>query len=136
MTLLDTDVCIAIIRGHAGVLKRSETCGDSVGVASMTAAELLYGAEKSSDPDSNRTVVERFLSSMPVYETDENVVRTYGYVRAYLEKMGTPMSEPDLWIGATALSKSIPLATGNTRHFRRIFGLRLQNWFSDSTDNP
>lgn len=129
MILLDTDICIAILRGHKGVLARKKACKEEVCVAAMTAAELFYGAEKSADPDRNREQVETLLSVLPVLDPGEEGIRTYGYVRAYLEKMGTPMSEPDLWIGATALSRSLPLVTGNIRHYRRIFGLRLRNWF-------
>lgn len=128
MIVLDTDVCIEILHGNPTVCARLEACGDEVAVAGMTAAELFYGAEKSAKPNENRMRVERFLSAVPVLPLDENTIRTFGSVKACLSGMGCLIPDADLLIAATALSRFQPLATGNTSHFRRVFGLRLENW--------
>jgi tRNA(fMet)-specific endonuclease VapC len=47
-----------------------------------------------------------------------------------LERAGTPLPEPDLRIAATALARSLTVATGNIRHFARIPGLNVENWLS------
>ena len=130
MIFLDTDVCVAYLRGDARIVAKIRSFDpDDLAVPAMVAAELFYGAEKASDPDRDRMRVEEFLGSLAVVQTDENTVRTFGYVKAYLAKAGLAIPDADLLVAATALSRSCPLATGNVRHFSRIWGLQLQNWF-------
>ena len=137
MILLDTDVCVAYLRGNARVEGKFRQFGpEGLAVSSMTAAELLYGAEKSDDPDGSRMRVEEFLGSLEVVYGDENAVRTFGYVKAYLVKAGLAIPDADVLVAATALSRSCPLATGNVRHFSRIWGLQLQNWFEAQPPAP
>ena len=129
MIFLDTDVCVAYLRGNARIeAKFRQFEPEGLAVSSMTAAELLYGAEKSGDPDGSRMRVEEFLGSLEVVCGDENAVRTFGYVKAYLVKAGLALPDADILVAATALSRSCPLATGNVRHFSRIWGLQLQDW--------
>ena len=129
MIVLDTDVCVEVMRHNPVVERRFRACLGEARVAAMTAAELLYGAEKSDRPDENRMQVEEFLGMVPMLPTDENTVRTFGYVKAYLTKAGLAIPDADLLVAAAALSRSCPLASGNVRHFSRIWGLQLHNWF-------
>ena len=129
MIFLDTDVCVEILRNDPVVCARFRAVQRDVRIPFMVAADLLYGAEKSGDPDGNREQVEAFLGSVDIMESDENTIRTFGYVKAYLAKAGLSIPDADLLVAATALSRSCPLATGNVRHFSRIWGLQLQNWF-------
>ena len=129
MIFLDTDVCVEILRNNPAVCARFRAVQREVRIPFMVAAELLYGAEKSSDPDGNREQVEAFLGSVDIVNSDENTLRTFGYVKAYLEKAGLSIPDADLLVAAAALSRSCPLASGNVRHFSRIWGLQLRNWF-------
>lgn len=130
MIVLDTDVCVGILRGNPAVSARFRANQRDVRIPFMVAAELFYGAEKSGDPDHNREQVEAFLGSVDILESDENAVRTFGYVKAYLARAGFAIPDADVLVAATALSRSCPLATSNVRHFSRIWGLQLQNWFA------
>ena len=137
MIFLDTDVCVAYLRGNARIeAKFRQFEPEGLAVSSMTAAELLYGAEKSGDPNGSRMRVEEFLGSLEVVHEDENAVRTFGYVKAYLVKAGLAIPDADILVAATALSRSCPLATGNVRHFSRIWGLQLQDWFAAPPPAP
>ena len=73
---------------------------------------------------------------MDIVESDENTVRTFGYVKAYLVRAGLAIPDADILVAAAALSRSCPLATGNLRHFSRIWGLQLQNWFDAPLPAP
>ena len=69
----------------------------------------------------------------PVTVTDNTTlyfqaVDSFGNV-AYLAKAGLAIPDADLLVAAAALSRSCPLASGNVRHFSRIWGLQLHNWF-------
>ena len=133
MIFLDTDVCIEYLRGNERVkAKFRQFEPEGLAVSFMTAAELLYGAEKSDNPDESRMRVEEFLGSLNVVYGDENTVRTFGYVKAYLVRAGRAIPDADILVAAAALSRSCPLATGNVRHFSRIWGLQLQDWFAES----
>ena len=136
MILLDTDVCVEILRHNPRILARFRAVQQEARIPFMTAAELLYGAEKSDDPDRNREQVEELLGSVDIVESDENTIRTFGYVKAYLVRAGLAIPDADILVAAAALSRSCPLATGNARHFSRIWGLQLQNWFEAPPPAP
>lgn len=94
----------------------------------MTVAELFYGAEKSGNPDKNRTVVEQFLLTVKIINSNRKISYRFGNLKAILEKEGLPLADADLLIAATALETSKLLVTGNLKHFQRIKNLALENW--------
>ena len=101
MIFLDTDVCVAYLRGNELIkakFRKFEPGG--LAVSSMTAAELLYGAEKSDDPDGSRMRVEEFLGSLNVVYGNENAIRTFGYVKAYLVRAGLAIPDADILVAA------------------------------------
>ena len=52
----------------------------------------------------------------------------YGQIRAALRARGTPIGQNDLWLAAQALATDLVLVTNNEREFRRVPGLKIQNW--------
>jgi tRNA(fMet)-specific endonuclease VapC len=68
------------------------------------------------------------LSQDHVLAFDEAAAYRYGTIRAELEAAGTPLHSLDLQIAAIALAQDLILVTGNTRHFSRVSGLRVENW--------
>ena len=131
--LLDTNVCIHLIRRRPPeVLRRFEDyeVGD-VGVSSVTAAELHYGAEKSSRPEQNLGALGAFLVPLEVVAFGPEAAAAYGRVRETLEKAGTPIGPLDTLIAAHALSLSVALVTNNVREFSRVPGLHIEDWTAD-----
>ena len=128
MILLDTDVCVEILHKNASVLERRRQEDDSLSVSFMTAAELYYGAAKSSQMAHNRNLVEKFLLTVNIIHSDAEIVRTYGELKAQLEKTGIPLADADLLIAATAMERCTKLITGNSRHYKRIEQLRIEDW--------
>jgi tRNA(fMet)-specific endonuclease VapC len=128
--LLDTNVCIHVIRRRPQtVLRRFEDYGiGEVGVSSVTVAELRYGAEKSSRPEQNLEALGRFLLPLEVLVFGGEAAAAYGQVRAGLERAGTPIGPLDTLIAAHAVSVSVTLVTNNTREFRRVPGLEIEDW--------
>jgi tRNA(fMet)-specific endonuclease VapC len=128
--MLDTNICMYIIRQQpASVLERFAgfPVGD-LGVSVITLAELEYGASKSSQPARNRDALEQFVSPLEIAAFDRQATTVYGKVRALLEKRGRTIGSMDLLIAAHALSLSARLVTHNVKEFRRVPGLRVENW--------
>lgn len=128
MKLLDTDTCIAILRGHQEVIGRRAATDDEVVTTWITAAELHYGAAKSNAPENNRTVVTEFLATLPILGLEGASVQIFGEVKALLERQGQRLADADLFIGAIAAANQATVITGNRRHYERIPGLAIEDW--------
>jgi predicted nucleic acid-binding protein len=72
------------------------------------------------------------LPNLPILPFDAAAANQYGKVRAQLERQGTPLGEADLRIAAVALAHGFTVITGNVRHFQRVPGLSVENWFEES----
>ncbi len=130
--LLDTDTCIAIIRGQPpSVLKklRGKSVGE-VGISSITLGELAFGAAKSGRRDESCAALAEFLMALEIASFDSDAASSYGQLRASLEQRGTPIGPLDTLIGAHAAALDVVLVTHNTREFARIDTLRLEDWTS------
>jgi tRNA(fMet)-specific endonuclease VapC len=128
LRILDTDICVAILRGNAEIIERRRHTLDRVVTTWITAGELFYGAAKSADPMANRKLVARFLETLPILGLDSISAQFFGVLRAALEAKGKRLADADLWIGAIARAHRAAVVTSNTRHFARIAGLQLENW--------
>jgi tRNA(fMet)-specific endonuclease VapC len=91
-------------------------------------AELEYGVSKSRHTTKNRVALAQFLSPLAVASFDRDAGAAYGRLRATLEQKGTPIGSMDLLIAAHALSLSVRLVTNNAKEYRRVPGLRVENW--------
>jgi tRNA(fMet)-specific endonuclease VapC len=128
MILLDTDVCIELLKGNKRILQRRDQYDGPVGVCFMTIAELYYGAEKSRDPSKNIDTIEKLLITLEIVHTDIAILKRFGIIKALLQKQGEPIADADILIASATLEKAERLITGNTKHFERIAGLALENW--------
>ena len=128
--LLDTNMCIYIIkRQPPAVLKRFTgfAVGD-VGISVITLAELEYGVSKSRDAKRNRHALAQFIAPLEVVRFDQGAAVIYGIIRAQLEQEGQPIGSMDLLIAAHARSLDVRLVTNNESEFKRVPGLRIENW--------
>jgi len=128
--LLDTNICIYIIKQHSKqVIEHLRTLlvGD-VAISAITLAELEYGAAKSSRPEQNREALIAFTAPLEVLPFDDNASLHYGEIRADLERSGMVIGAMDMLIAAHARSRSLKLVTNNSREFQRIHGLDIENW--------
>jgi tRNA(fMet)-specific endonuclease VapC len=127
--LLDTDTCIYILREQPpGVLARFKRLRtDAIGISAVVMAELAFGAAKSASPR-NHERLATFLSMLTIVPFDAEAAAAYGGLRAELERRGRPIGPMDLLISAQALALDLVLVTNNEREFKRVPGLRLENW--------
>jgi tRNA(fMet)-specific endonuclease VapC len=128
--LLDTNVCVAFLRGASPQVRTQLLSRDrsSIGLPAIVAAELRLGAEKSARPRVNRALVEEFIAALEIIPFDDRASRRYAEIRARLERRGEPIGANDYIVAATALASGCILVTGNDREFRRVAGLKLEDW--------
>ncbi len=128
--LLDTNICIYIQRHRPPeVYARFEKLkpGEAA-ISAITWGELLYGAEKSQHTTKVLKLLQEFITLIPVVQITAETSYLYGKIRADLELKGTPIGNNDLWIAAHAQSLEMTLVTNNTKEFKRVSGLKVQNW--------
>ena len=130
--LLDTNICIYIIkRKPLEVFARFQMLSPgSIGISSITVAELVYGVNKSSFPEKNQDALQQFFLPLEILDFGNNAAIHYGNIRSKLEKNGTPIGPLDTLIGAHALSLNATLVTNNLKEFSRIEGLLTENWIA------
>jgi tRNA(fMet)-specific endonuclease VapC len=125
--LLDTNVCIAILKNNLEVFKRVLAVGQShCHISEITIAELFYGAAKSGKASHFDDIIKitRLFDVIPMYTS----LRRYGIVKAALEKQGRRLDDFDLLIGTTALENDMVVVTANVKHLGRIPGIMVENW--------
>ena len=128
MILLDTDICIELLRGNAKVIDKRQGYEEKAAISFMSVAELFYGAEKSDNVGENAKLIEEFLLTIEVIHSDLEILRKFGDLKAKLGSAGNILADADIFIAATTLAKCNMLITGNVNHFRRIEELRIENW--------
>lgn len=128
MRVLDTDVCIEILRGNRQVIQQRQKTLDQVAATWITAAELYYGAAKSKDPDAKTLAVSQFLRTLAMVQMGDEAARQFGRLKAELEYTGYRLADADMFIGSICLARAAVLVTGNLRHYERITGLKIEDW--------
>ncbi len=128
MILLDTDVCIEILRGNKKVVKRRAEYSGEIALSFMTVGELFYGVENSKNSSENRILVEKFIMTINIIQSDISILKRFGELKLDLYKKNILIPDAYLFIAATALEKTEAVVTGNTKHFARISGMKIENW--------
>jgi len=127
--LLDTNIVIYVLkRRPIAVLAAFNAHAARMAISSITLAELLHGAEKSSRVSENLQAIEDFCSRLDVLPYGIKAARHYGAIRAALEKRGQPIGINDLHIAGHARSEGLVLVTNNVSEFSRVPALEVENW--------
>ncbi len=127
--MLDTNICIYAIKNRPPKVRDAfNRNSQHLCISAVTQAELMYGAEKSSNPMQNLSIVESFSARLEVVPFGEAAAAHYGQIRATLERDGKTIGPNDLMIAGHVRSEGMTLVTNNVREFQRVDGLRLENW--------
>ncbi len=98
----------------------------AVGVSSIVAFELYYGAFASARLDRNLAAIDRMRFSVVPF--DQSDARRAGAIPAELKPRGTPIGPFDILIAGQALARNLTLVTNNVREFRRVPNLKVEDW--------
>lgn len=129
MIVLDSDHCVAILRGQLDL--RAHASSDAeLATTAISVAELTHGAYRSKHREDNLARLEVLLSALAILPFDEPAGWRFGALKAGLESLGKPLDDLDLQIASIAIESDSILLTNNAKHFARINGLRTENWLS------
>ncbi len=128
--LLDTNICIYLIKKHSlEILAQfSRHAPQDVAISTITLFELQYGVEKSQYRQRSEDALAKFLLPLNLIDLDHLAAVEAAAIRAQLEKKGISIGPYDLLIAGLARSRDMTLVTNNIKEFKRIVGLRLENW--------
>ena len=128
--LLDTNICIFIRQERPEAVQqrfRRLRPGEAA-LSVITYGELIYGAAKSAQRAAALEKLRELVHWLPALPLPESAAEAYGAIRAELAAKGEMIGNNDLWIAAHAVSAGLTLVTNNEKEFRRVRGLKLQNW--------
>jgi len=128
--LLDTNICIYIREERPeAVLRRFRRLRPGEAALSViTYGELFYGAFKSAFRTAALERLRELIQWLPALPLPENAAEAYGTIRSELASQGQMIGNNDLWIAAHAIAAGLALVTNNEKEFRRVRGLKIQNW--------
>jgi tRNA(fMet)-specific endonuclease VapC len=128
--MLDTDTCSYLMKRSSPALLRRlrQVPIDDVCMSVITKAELLHGVEVSPRRAENEAALTLLLRHVGVLDFPDDAASQYARIRAELKARGELIGANDLLIAAHARSSGLVLVTNNTREFRRVPGLKTENW--------
>jgi tRNA(fMet)-specific endonuclease VapC len=126
--VFDTNVMIALMKGRRRLLEARIQIqeADAIAISSIVAFELYFGAFNSVRQSENLAVLGSLR--FPILPFDANDAFHAGHIRASLKSKGTPIGPFDSLIAGQALARNLTLVTNNVREFRRVPGLRIEDW--------
>jgi len=128
--MLDTDIASYIMNGSNEAVTRRllRTSPVDVCISTVTKSELFYGVEISPRRKQNEQALQDLLRFVTVLDFPVEAAEHYAQIRADLKRRGGMIGANDLFIAAHARSLGLTLVTNNSREFKRVRGLQIENW--------
>ncbi len=127
--MLDTNILIYTIKNRPKKVRDAfKKHSEFLAMSTVTLGELIYGAEKSLQSARNLADIESLAARLEGVPFDDEAAIHFGQVRAELAKSGKIIGPYDLMIAGHARSRGLILVTNNMREFKRVPGLRVENW--------
>lgn len=134
MYLLDTNILSEVLKKRPSPLlieRWAKTARASQFTSCICFLELRYGTQRRPDHELFwQRIRGELLSRITVLDLSEKVAVLAGDLLALLERRGEPIGLPDVLIAATAMANGLTVVTANTRHFRRVPNLKVENWLA------
>ena len=132
MYLLDTDICIYLIRRRESLRERVRGLIPETPLYTTVVnyAELIYGAERAKNPRQERQKVDELLRTVTLLSLEREAAEIFAREKARLGAQGKPIGDFDLLIASVALQHSLILVSHNLQEFRRVQSLRTEDWSS------
>jgi len=127
--LLDSDICIFVMKRRSPVLlRRLDQRAATSAISVVAYGELAFGERMSVRREEAAAHLAALTETLQVLPLPLDAARRYVEIRAELQGTGQLIGSNDLWIAAHALADDLVLVTNNEREFKRVPGLRVENW--------
>jgi tRNA(fMet)-specific endonuclease VapC len=129
--LADTNILGYFARNSSDALQKRMLTAlkkQEIAISAITLAETRFGLALLQPDDKRRRTVDLLLNEFPVLPWTGEAADRYGEIAAHLQQTGQPIGVMDTQIAAHALMLGLPLVTHNTRHFKRVSGLKIEDW--------
>ncbi|MDQ7089969.1 MAG: type II toxin-antitoxin system VapC family toxin [Methylococcales bacterium] len=130
--MLDTNILIYLLKNKPPEVAQRVNeldAGAELCMSFVTYAELLKGAERSTRKERVLKQIEQLIRIIPVkFDLKADICHYYAIHFTKLKLAGTPIGGNDLWIACHALACQAVLVTNNVREFKRVSGLKIENW--------
>jgi tRNA(fMet)-specific endonuclease VapC len=130
LTILDTDILVALLKGTPGAAKKIRTledAGEQISTTTITAYELFKGAQISRKAQENLMQVREMLSSLQILDLSYSACEEASEIYLELRKAGNMIGEFDVLIASIVKTSDESLVTQDA-HFELIHGLKLIKW--------
>jgi tRNA(fMet)-specific endonuclease VapC len=126
---LDTDIIIEYFRGTEAIKNKIENLGDndSVGLTWLSVYEFFKGIFASGKFD-EEMFLKKLVESAVMLEESYESTKIGGDIYGILKRNGNLLNDADIIIASIVKSRDSVLVTNNEEHFRRINGLKVENW--------
>ena len=130
--MLDANLCIRVLRDRPqSIAERFAREAGQLAISTIVLHELRHGAEKSRRREYQHAKVDAFAAHTTVLDYDAAAAWHSAQIKAVLESAGNVIGPNDLLIAGHARSLGVTLITGNLREFRRVEGLRCEDWLAE-----
>ena len=127
--MLDTNIFSYMVNNSAKVLQRfARAEPDTISLSVISHGEILFGIQKQLPGATKLDRINYLLEQIPIALLSDTVATHYAKIRTELELAGQPISPNDTWIAAHAINVGATLVTNNVREFKRVKGLKVENW--------
>jgi len=127
--MIDTNIAIYTLKNRPAKVRQAfEEHSGELCLSSVSWGELVYGAEKSVQVEQNLSVIGGFAARLEIAPFNTLSAMHFGQLRAELARAGRLIGPYDLMIAGHARSLGLTLVTNNLREFKRVPGLRVENW--------
>ena len=130
---LDTNIITAFLKNDLRVVQRvSEYLEffDKLTINIISYYEILRGLKDLGNEERvNR--FEDFIQENELISIRKETVEKAAEIYAYLKKEGNLIEDADILMAATAIVEELVLITNNIKHFKRVKGLKVDNWIGN-----
>jgi toxin FitB len=117
LLVLDTDIASLSHKSRLTPAMRARLATSVVCVTFVTVGELTRWEELYAWGPRRRAELASWINSAVTLPYDKQTAHIWGRISAAARKRGRPIADNDTWIAASCLSRGLPLATRNVKHF-------------------
>ena len=130
MVMLDTNICVYILKKHPLYLMEKFNQIEEIHISAIVYAELCSGVTLSPEhlQTARQIQLQEFIALTTLHSWDEKAAVIYANIRADLKAKGKPIGNMDMLIAAVAMANELIVVTNNEKEFKRISGLKIENW--------